>query len=540
LVWFDEALRWDPTRALLEANLTNGMQATVAVATVPTAAADPSPLEHDGYATQRKQCRQAWQRILNEGINIETPEPYVNQAWQALIIANFALIHGDRIHYSAGNQYDKLYEQEGSQAALALQAFGHEAEVRRLLVPLLDFTRKGLEYHQAGHKLEDVCRYFWQTRDREYVVAIRSHWQKEVDRLVDHRSAENGLYPREQYCGDIATPVFSLTANAEGWRALHDMSALLSALGDEAQASRLAATAARFRQDILAAVQKSLTPGLNPRFIPNALLGEEQPYDVITATKIGSYWNLMANNILGSEIFGQNSPLETDMIRYFQQHGGLFMGLVRARPWPSFWIGDASLNPLYGWAYVQTLLRRDDPDRALVSFYGMLAAGLTLDTFTCGEGCDISPLDAWGRQFYCPPNSAGNAFFLHILRNLLVQDWDLDEDGHPETLRLLFATPRRWLADGSSIQVERAPTAFGPVYIRVESKLRENTVVAEIRLPERDAPKRTLLRIRLPEGWRIVSAQSRNQSLAVDALGTCDISNLRGTAMVVFDVKLTR
>jgi len=35
--------------------------------------------------------------------------------------------------------------------------WGYEEDMRRLIVPLLDFTRKGLEFHQAGHKLDDVC-----------------------------------------------------------------------------------------------------------------------------------------------------------------------------------------------------------------------------------------------------------------------------------------------------------------------------------------------------------------------------------------------
>src|SRR5204862_6814739 len=34
------------------------------------------------------------------------------------------------------------------------------------------------------------------------------------------------------------------------------------------------------------------------------------------------------------------------------------------------------------------------------------------------------------------------------LRYLLVQDYDLDDDGRPETLRLRFAAPRPWLEDG--------------------------------------------------------------------------------------------
>ena len=42
-----------------------------------------------------------------------------------------------------------------------------------------------------------------------------------------------------------------------------------------------------------------------------------------------------------------------------------------------------------------------------------------------------------------------------MLRYLLVQDYDLDDDGRAETLRLCFATPRRWLEDGKQIDVER-------------------------------------------------------------------------------------
>ncbi|HZQ47960.1 MAG TPA: hypothetical protein VFC07_13160, partial [Verrucomicrobiae bacterium] len=340
----------------------------------------------------------------------------------------------------------------------------------------------------------------------------------------------------EQYCGDIATMVFSMNSNAKGWRALWDSAALLDALGDQAEAEHLRKITADFRKDIMAAIDKSAHKEGDAVFIPNALLGEEQPYDVITGTRIGNYWNLMANNIVGTDFFGHESDLETGMLRYFQRHGGLFMGLVRARPFPAFWASTDNLNPLYGGYYVRTLLRRDEPDRALVSFYGMLAAGLTPDTFVCGEACAIQPLDAGGRQFYCPPNSAGNAYWLQIFRNLLVQDWDLDDDGEPETLRLLFATPRRWLEDGQTIKVERAPTAFGPVSIHAQSKLSEGKVTAEIDLPQRNIPKQTLLRIRVPDGWRVTAASAGNAELKVDRQETVDITALRGKALLEFHV----
>jgi hypothetical protein len=268
------------------------------------------------------------------------------------------------------------------------------------------------------------------------------------------------------------------------------------------------------------------------------LLGEEEPYDFIPHTRMGGYWSLMANTFIGSEVFGQNSELETGMVRYFQQHGGLFMGLVRTEPWPAFWVSTANMNPLYGLRYVRTVLRRDEPERALVSFYGMLAAGLSRDTFTCGEGCAIEPMDQWGRQYFCPPNSAGNGFWLQTFRRMLVQDWDLNEDGKPETLRLMFATSRRWLEDGGTIKIERAPTAFGPVSMTLRSELNKGEVVADVEAPPRPVEK-MLLRARVPEGWHITGATVGRKKLGADAEGTVDITGMTGKFVVLFDTQKT-
>ncbi len=132
----------------------------------------------------------------------------------------------------------------------------------------------------------------------------------------------------------------------------------------------------------------------------------------------------------------------------------------------------------------------------------MLAQGLTRNTFVGGEGCTLQPVDAGGRFFYCPPNTAANAHFLSMLRNLLVQDWDLNDDGRPETLRLLFATSRRWLEDGKSISIQRAPTAFGPVSLTVQSHLSQGTVEIDLDKPKRSKAESVLLRLRLPKVGR--------------------------------------
>src|SRR5262249_57104282 len=147
-------------------------------------------------------------------MQVEVPEPRVNNAWRNLLVQNFMLLNGDRMLYSAGNQYEALYEAEGSDAALAMMAWGYEDDAKRMFVPLLDFLRKGLEHHQAGLKLHDVARCWWQTRDAEWLSATRPRWEKELNRLPDNRTGPGGLLPTARYRRDIATPRHSLSLSS--------------------------------------------------------------------------------------------------------------------------------------------------------------------------------------------------------------------------------------------------------------------------------------------------------------------------------------
>lgn len=535
---FDSSWKWE--RGLATTRLRPGTTVTLAIPTKQLDAGAEFKMTSALYARQREVAVQTWKQIVAQGMNVEVPEPLVNHAWRHLLCQNFSLITGDRMHYSAGNQYDQLYEAEGSDAALAMLAWGWEGDFRRLVVPLLDFTRKGLEFHQAGFKINDVCQLYWQTRDAAAVKELRPRWEKEVRRLVDNRTGPGGLFPKEQYCGDIHTPVYSLNANAKAWRAIRDMSAVLAEIGETGEAKRYAGVAAEFRKAILTAVNKSVNRGTTPPFVPVALFGDEPVHDPILHSRIGSYWNIIIGYTLASGIFPPGSEEADWIARYQEQHGGLCMGMLRSGGGEfTFWNTDQRVNPLYGTRYALDTLRRDDPERALVSFYGMLAQGFTRNTFVTGEGCALTPVDDGGRFFYCPPNSAGNAHFLSMLRHLLVQDLDLDDDGKPETLRLAFATPKRWLEDGNEIKVERAPTAFGPVSFNVRSKLHQGTVTVEVHPPARP-PQRTLLRARIPDGWKADAARIGTRPLPVDGMGTVDVSGERGPFTVVFKVSSTR
>jgi hypothetical protein len=504
LAAFASAWRWDAQRNALAAVLPNGQSAELTIFTKPVEQAPR--MSATLYDERKQQCLATWNKLLRRCVRLQTPEPLVNDAWRATLIGTFMIAVGDRLHYSAGNAYAKLYEAECGDTFRSVMLFGHVDLAPAMLRPLLEFDRFDTRFHVAGHKLQLLAYFYWLTRDVETIRAYESLWRPSVELILASREPDSGLLPKDRYAGDIKEKVYSLNSNANCWRALRDVAAMLQELGDNDEARRLQQEADEYRQAILDAVANSELLDTQPPFIPNALLADEPPHDPLTDTRTGSYYDLMCPYIIGSEIFGQGSQREDWLLAYLQQHGGICLGMPRTKPSQGEFKDEPGIVPLYALRYQLALLRRDEREKALVGFYGHLAQGMTPHTFVGGEGNRFLHADANGRSFYLPPNSTSNATWLITLRHLLIQDWDLDEDARPETLRLLYAVPRRWLADARQIHIENAPTHFGNVSLRVEAKLSEGYVEARVEPPPRPI-KTMLLRAPLPEGWRIDSVE---------------------------------
>ncbi|HEY7158917.1 MAG TPA: hypothetical protein VH575_33540 [Gemmataceae bacterium] len=534
LVLFDAGWRWDSDKKELHNHLRPGQTAQLIVLTKPLPPPVPA-LAATRYEEERKACVECWQTLLRRGMNLEVPEPIVQNAWRSLVIGNFLIAVGDRMHYSAGDAYDHLYEAECGDATRALLLYGFARDARGMVGPLLDFQRQATRFHVAGHKLQLLAHDYWLSRDADSIRAKERAWKPVVDLIRDNRRKTNGLLSPDRYAGDIKQEVISLSSNANCWRGLRDMAAVLADVGEGEQAQRLAAEAKDFREAILKAVAQSERRDARPPFIPIELLGDEQPHDPLTATRRGSYYDLMSPYVLGSGIFASGSERETWMIEYLRQHGGLAMGMIRSTPHQGEFNNQPGVNVLYGLRYMLALLRRDDREHALAGFYGQLAQGMTRETFVGAEGTRFLLGDRLGRPMYLPPNSASNAMFLTTLRYLLVQDWT-DGDGKPDTLRLLYAVPGRWLKDGAVLNVERAPTMFGEISFRVESRLGRGEVTVRIASPPR-RPNHWSIRLPLPPGWHVVSAKEGESAVTLAEDGSADLSSRSGRFILRFQVE---
>lgn len=536
LVWFGDNWKCDAVTSSLVSALSPDQPAYLVVFTDPLFIT-PEPVTAKTYAEHRASCAAVWNGILARGTQIEVPEPLVNDAWKASLLGNYVLLKGDDMNYSAGNNYEKLYAAEGGDAVRSLMLYGQLEDGKRLVPPVMDYWRNELTNHQAAFALQLLAHAFWLTHDCEYINQQNWRWNREVHEILDAREKESGLLPKERYAGDIPTFVNSLSVNANCWRGIRDMAAVLEECGQKKKATWLHTQAADFRKAILAAVDKSVAHDFEPPFVPMALFGEEKPHENLNGDHIGAYYCLIAPYVLGSEVFGPGADPETWILQTFQQRGGLAMGMVRSHPRMAGYIGGHAVNNLYSLRLTQVQLRRDDVADVLVSFYGKLGNAVAPGTYYSGEATGLLPNDDFGRPMYLPPNSAANAYLLWMLRYMLVQDWDLNDDGKPETLRLLYATPENWLRDGATIRVEKAPTAFGELSLVAASHVDAGSIDVDYTPPVRP-PEKTLLKLRLPKGRKPVRAMEANAALPIDENGIIDATAVSSKATTRISIKL--
>jgi hypothetical protein len=145
-------------------------------------------------------------------------------------------------------------------------------------------------------------------------------------------------------------------------------------------------------------------------------------------------------------------------------------------------------EPVYNQQATAYLLR-DDAKAAIRAFYSYMASAFSHSAFE-----PVEHRWTWG-QYFGPPSTDGAWFELY--RNMLVREVD------DQTLLIGQATPRKWLEDGEKIEVQNAPTWFGPLSYRLESQARSGRILASVALGGQRAPQTLLVRLRHPAGQAI-------------------------------------
>jgi hypothetical protein len=445
--------------------------------------------------------------------------------------------------YSIGNFYQTSYTEQYN-ALKTLGEYGHPDIERKLNEQLMDFTqggRKGFDTLFMGIKLWAAANYYKRTRDQEFIDKYTPTFAKWAETFAQQIAADpNGLLQKENWAGDIGGPTYALSYNqGYGFAGLRDMAHVWSLSGHDDLAKQYAPLVARFEKSLQSAIERSevkLSDG--SLFVPARLLADVQPYDAVTGTVEGSYWNLVITHPLGVGIIEPHSPRAKGVLQYMSSHGSHLLGIIRFSMVPvgkvdakaGCGMQTPGIDAPYNYDLAAFLADNDESERLVLGLYGLLAHAVTRGTYVGGEGSTIAPVPGeYYRQMGRPPNSVATAAILNYLRLMLVHETSA-ADGRPNGLELAHSTPRDWLAVGKRITVSSAPTDFGLVSYSLEAasdKLVHAKVTAPPRLAERD---RLSLRVRLPAGRQIaeVSVNGQAHSKFDRASGTIDLTGYSG------------
>ncbi|HEY7018293.1 MAG TPA: hypothetical protein VH297_07460 [Gaiellaceae bacterium] len=460
----------------------------------------PLVLGRKSYLHARHTLSAYWAKRLAANATLVVPEQRVYDAERNLLIQNMLLSW----RYSLGNSYGR-FSWELMDVAEVMGAYGYNGIERTIL----EAARHAPTYfpnRAAGERMTVSADYFRRFHDYAYIRQVTPAFRRTVESFARQIAADpHGLLQRERYGSDIAESIYGFHAQALALQGLQAMVPVWLQTGYPALATEAAGIAAHLQGSLRAAVSASeqrLADG--SLFVPVALVdGLERPYDKLTATKRGAYWNLVMPYALASGFFRPGGAEATGILRYLQLHGGRFLGLVRFAPHtgvtnPGY--QSPGSDDVYGTNVARFLADNDQPEQLLLSLYGKLAAGMTQNTFVSGEGSTIGPIKGqYYRAMHRPPNSANNAFFLETLRLTLVHEIT-DAGGQPLGLDLAYATPRPWLEQGKQIAVRGLQTSFGPLGYAIDSAADALHVALDVP-PGFAGPLR--LRLRLPVGQHI-------------------------------------
>ena len=482
------------------------------------------------YDLARATVEKFWQSRLATGATFNVPEPAILNAQQGILTQVIA--NGWR--YSIGNPYEELSYAESLDAAEVAAEYGYPSVAKSIIELALDRMRLRpwrFTAFRASHILSTAARYYRLTRDRDFLRAESPALGQLVERIAQRRltsgPARGRLQPEALSTDLEGHDVDSVPGQITAVEGLLAVGRVWSSAGYPAHAARARTIAVGIDQALRPAVAHG-SKRLQDRslFVPDQL--PQRPFDRLTASRDGSYWNLVMPYAFASGWFAPHTRTSRGILRYLLGHGSRILGVPRTYARTVY--GDApgaGLAQVYGLSTSRFLADNDQPDQLVLSLYGMATAGMTTGTFTSGEAVSVLPVQgAYERSMFMPPNAGANASYLGTLRELLVHE-RRGPLGAPAGLDLAFSTPRAWLANGHEIDVRSAPTSFGKVtYTLARSGA---TIDAKLVLPHNAHAR---LRLRLPAGERLLRVLVGSTVVAADRGGMIDLGDRSGALSV--------
>ncbi|HOZ48943.1 MAG TPA: hypothetical protein PK468_20225, partial [Candidatus Hydrogenedentes bacterium] len=538
------ALRAEDGRILYAASVSGDVATRVVDVAVPyitfTTLGEWHALRALDYDVAFDAVKAYWTARLDEGTQIATPEPMVNEFYRAHtahLLLNTEREVGDSERYVAkvGTFSYGAFSNESCMMVSDLDRRGYAKRAEQALetwlhyqgaVPLPgDFSNTDGQFYGAGgyehggynqhHGFVLWClgEHYWYTRDRAWLEHAAPHIVRGCDWIVHERARtiaeaesnplraiERGLLP-PGYLEDIRDWRSWLSTNVYSWWGMHNAAAALADAGLP-DGARLVDEAEAYRRDILDAFMQATrrSPVIQLRdggwvpHVPAEVHRRGRTFGWITETLEGGI------HMIRTGLIEPNDPLATWIIKdyednlYISKQYGYEMS---DDEFEQYWFSRGGIsmqanllcNPI-------PYLLRDEPEHFLRAYFNAFAASYFPDTRMMTEHA-LPKLGDWRGDHYKSSDEANSTYWLRLMF--------LEERG--DKLRVGAAVPRYWLASKEPIGVTNAQTYFGPASVTYEADPDGKRINLCLDPPRRNPPRIIYARFRHPDKKRMIACE---------------------------------
>jgi len=474
-----------------------------------------------------EECRAFWRGKLNTAGRMHVPESRVDEMVQAGLLQLDINTYG-REPDGPLTVADGIYGPVSAEVWLNIHFFdslGLHDQARRGLQYFLEKQHDdGFMQNFTGYMLDTGCvlfalgEHYRYTRDDNWVKSIRPKVLKSCQFIIDWRARNKredlrgkGYGLMEGKVADPEDQERTFMLNAYAYAGLRGIATMLEQTDPE-ESRRLSQEADEMRIDIRTAFLEALADGpviplADGSWSPTAgaWVGTKGPVSLMTDGR--NWWTHGSMNIrddalgpihlIAREVIDAKEPLATALLNFSNELG--------------FSRNVASSQPYYS-QHPLVHLRRGEAKAFLKAWYNAFASMAARKTYS------------WWEHFWhmSPHKTHETAEFLMQTRWML---W-LEEG---EQLSLLRGIPRAWLEDGKSISLERVASYFGPISLKVNSKVKEKRIDAHLECSSDRRPKRVEIRLPHPTRARIARVEGGLYRPEFEAVV---IDNFRGSAHI--------
>jgi hypothetical protein len=443
-----------------------------------------------------------WEKLVAPAARFDVPEPRVQDAYRAWIAFNFLNVDKrDGVYHvcDGAGFYEEVYGYSAALYCHVLDLLGLHKQAEIYLDSLLSFQQPdgllcvNFGATDMGTTMCVIADHYRMTRDAEWLKRmapkmiamcnwIAEHRKESMGTVHGGRSPVYGLVRWRPYC-DYVLPAFDYFCNGYLCRGMAEAADALAAVGMKDAAAKMRAESEAFRKDILASMDAAIVTHDGIRMLP--IMPDTQALLKETNYTANGYYGLLASCLLETGFLPPDDPRADLLVNMLRDRGGLVVGVCQFQN---------MIDHAYTYGYWMTCLKRDEPKRVVLGLYGSLAYGMTQETYAAVECARIRS----GENWWTLPHTYSNTKQIRLLRNMLLRE----EGGD---LRIGFAAPRPWLADGKRLAVKDAPTLFGPASFAIESRADAGAIDVHIDPPTRGVSGAVKLRLRHPKRLDIKS-----------------------------------